>query len=119
MTKKIKPAIAIFIALLVVLTFSTLRVHAAGQITTATYWKTLITSSSGFDRNVSVYNSSDSFDGLGILRADIQMLDSNDNVVWEEERSTPGNGTRVYWCGPDVYKIQIKVAYGSGVASAW
>ena len=73
-----------------------------GTITTSTSWKTLATSTTGFNCNVAVVNSSTGTDGLGILRADIRML-----------------GTRIFWCGPDVYKIQIKVAHSSGTAWAY
>ena len=90
-----------------------------GTITTSTSWKTLATSTTGFNCNVAVVNSSTGTDGLGILRADIRMLGKSGNVVWEESKACPGYGTRIFWCGPDVYKIQINVAHSSGTAWAY
>lgn len=90
-----------------------------GTITTSTSWKTLATSTTGFNCNVAIFNSSTGTDGLGILRADIRMLGKSGNVVWQESKACPGYGTRIFWCGSDVYKIQIKVAHSSGTAKAY
>lgn len=88
-------------------------------ITTSTSWKTVITSSTGFNRWVGIHNWSTATDGLGILRADIRMLGKNGNVIWAEDKACPGYGSRAFWCGSDVYTIQIKVARGAGTAYAY
>lgn len=123
MAKTLKSATAILTALLVMIFIGSLTAYAAnhynGPVTTSTTWSTLATSTTGFNCNVAVNNASTAFDGVGILRADIRMLGSTGNVLWSESKSCPGYGTRVYWCGPDVYTLQIKVATGSGVARAW
>ncbi len=93
--------------------------HYVGRVTTSTSWTTLATSTNGFNCNVAVFNSSTGTDGLGILRADIRMLGKSGNVIWEESKACPGSGTRVFYCGPDVYTIQIRVKYSSGFARAY
>lgn len=106
----------IVVAMMVISLLSTSKTAFAansynGTITTSTSWKTLATSTTGFNCNVAVFNSSTGTDGLGILRADIRMLGKNGNVIWEETKACPGYGTRIFRCGPDVYKIQIKVQH--------
>ena len=124
MTAKKSLKAALLIALLVfAMVGTTTTAFAAnsykGTITTSTSWKTLATSTTGFNCNVAVVNSSTGTDGLGILRADIRMLGKSGNVVWEESKACPGYGTRIFWCGPDVYTIQIKVKHSSGTAWAY
>lgn len=122
MMKKTSKLTLCLVAILVALLGTTITAYASnsykGTITTSTEWKTLATSTSGFNCNVEVSNHSTGTDGLGILRADIQMLGRNGQRVWYEEKACPGYGSRVFWCGPDVYTIQIRVAYGNGTASA-
>lgn len=113
-----------FIAVLLVAILGTTMVASAansykGTVVTSTSWTTLATSTTGFNCNVAVFNSSTGTDGLGILRADIRMLDRSGKVVWQEAKACPGYGTRVFWCGSDVYTIQIRVAYGGGTARAY
>lgn len=122
MKKALKPIFAIVLVLTVIIC-GTVTAHAEdtyyGTIVTSTSWKTLAKSTTGFNRNVTVFNSSTGTDGLGILRADIRMLGSSGNVVWEESKACPGHGTRQFWCGSDVYTIQIRVKYSSGTAYAY
>lgn len=119
--KRTLKAIFLFVLMVLAIMGTTLTAFATneykGTVTTSTSWETLATSLTGFNCNVSVFNSSTGTDGIGILRADIRMLGKYDNVVWEESKACPGYGTRTFWCGPDVYTIQIRVAHGSG--SAW
>lgn len=114
---------AVIAIMLVAIMGTTVVAHAAetynGTIVTSTTWKTLASSTTGFNRNVTVFNSSTGTDGLGILRADIRMLGKNGNVVWSEAKACPGYGTRQFWCGSDVYTIQIRVAHSSGTAYAY
>ena len=121
--KKTFKTIILVTLLIIAVIATTTKTFAAnsynGTITTSTSWKTLATSTTGFNCNVAVFNSSTGTDGLGILRADIRMLGKSGNIVWEEAKACPGYGTRVFWCGPDVYKIQIRVAYAAGTARAY
>ena len=125
MKTKISFKVTLLITALMIVTVlcTTTKVFAKnsykGTITTSTSWKTLATSTTGFNCNVAVVNASTGTDGLGILRADIRMLGKSGNVVWEESKACPGYGTRVFHCGSDVYTIQIKVAYGGGTAWAY
>ncbi|WP_413854683.1 hypothetical protein [Candidatus Ruminimicrobium bovinum] len=126
MTKTINKTTKILLAvafMFVAIMGTASKIYAAdtykGTIVTSTTWTTLAESTTGFNRNVTVFNSSTGTDGLGILRADIRMLGKNGNVVWSETKACPGYGTREFWCGSDVYKIQIRVAYASGTAYAY
>ena len=125
MTYSIKKSLKlIIIAFVMIISLFGLSITACaaetyqGTIITSTSYKTIAYSTNGFNRNVKVFNASTSTDGLGILRADIRMLDRYGNIVWEEKKACPGYGSRVFWCGSNVYKIQIKVAYGKGTARA-
>ena len=121
--KKILKVAFLFVLLIVIAISTSTTAFAANSynntITTSTSWKTLATSTTGFNCNVAIFNSSTGNDGLGILRADIRMLGKSGNVVWEESKACPGYGTRVFWCGSNVYTIQIKVAYANGTARAY
>lgn len=88
-------------------------------ITTSSSWKTIVAAKYGLDRNVGIYNYSATLDGWGLSRADIRMLGKDGNVVWEEAKACPGKGSRVFWCGSDVYTIQIRVRNGYGTAHAY
>lgn len=88
-------------------------------VTLSTSWKTIASSTTGFNCNVTISAMATGTDGLGIIRPDIRMLDNNGSVVWSESKSCPGYGTRTYSCGSNVYKIQIKVANGAGTAYAY
>lgn len=84
-----------------------------------TSWKTIAKSTSGFGCNVEIVCNTTGTDGFHPLYADIRMLDKNGNVVWTESKSCPGDGTgRVYFCGSNVYTVQIKVQHSGGTAWA-
>lgn len=72
-------------------------------------WKTIATSSTGFNCNVKIASL-----GTSITTVDIQMLGKSGNVLWCEYESFGSSSSRVYWCGSDVYKIQAKYHYGNG-----
>ena len=98
---------------------SAANVTTPPYVTLSTSWKTIASSTSGFNCNIAVVSSVTGTDGIGAVRPDIRMLGRNDNVLWSEKNSCPGLGTRVYRCGPDVYKLQIRVSNGSGSARAY
>lgn len=64
------------------------------------------TSGNGFNRNVTLECSN-----INVFHHnDVRMLDKYDNVIWEEYGAVGYNGTRTFWCGSNVYKIQVRVA---------
>ena len=85
-----------------------------------TSWKTIATSTTGFNGHVRIYcrNISILSDG-SVAKGIVRLLDKNGNVLWtsSDASSVPGQGSYSYWCGSDVYKIQIKTQAGGG--SAW
>lgn len=116
-------SVTLFIAVLIIgFTVNTPEVKASenySNIILSTSWKTIATSTSGFNRNVTISCLVTGTDGLGAIRADVRMLSKNGSVVWSESKSCPGLGSRRYWCGSNVYKIQVRVATGGGTAYAY
>ena len=121
--KKVFKPTSIIALLLAVVLGTTFTAHAASvqfhSVTLSTSWKTIAECSTGINRNITVSSLVTGTDGLGALSPDIRMLGKNGNVVWSESKSCPGLGTRVYSCGANVYKVQIRVAYGGGTARAY
>ena len=84
-----------------------------------TSWKDIATSTTGFNKNIHIfYQGTVNVGLLGILKADIRMIDGNGNVVWSQNQVCASGG-QDFRCGSDVYKVQIKVASGIASASAW
>lgn len=88
--KSIKSIVMVCVMIISLLGFSISASAAESYhhpyLITSTRYQTIASSTTGFNRNVKVFNSSTSTDGLGILRADIRMLDKYGNVVWEEKK---------------------------------
>ena len=122
--KIIKPTSFIVLVLIVIMTIS-IPVFAAGEqyysINTSTSWKKIAEASSGFGCNV--YIECTNFSNVP---CDIRMLDANGGLVWEESGAisinsifgSGGNGSRTFWCGSNVYQIQIRTQGGTGTAFA-
>lgn len=87
--------------------------ESGGVYVTSTAWKTIATSTSGFNCNVHVYAMTNA------AYVSIRMLDRNGNVVWSETNSVPGNQSRNFWCGSNVYKIQAKAITGNATVACW
>lgn len=123
---RILKSTVVIAALLVALLVTTISVSAATsypynesrRLTTTTSWQTIASSTTGFNCNVYIYNLNTGTSGLGIARSDVRMLGSNGTVVWEESGALPGAGDRTFWCGGDVYTIQIRTQTGKGTAYA-
>ena len=79
-----------------------------------TSWKTVATSTTGFDCNVYIKCMNTGMIGWQVSPTDIRMLDRNGNVVWSENGAVAGQGNRTFWCGSNVYKIQARTQTGSG-----
>lgn len=91
------------------------------SINISTSWTTILSSSSGFNRNVTVSATTLTLNGLlSTVPCDIRLLGKNDKELWSKDSAVPGNGKEtVFWCGSDVYKVQIRTTAGNGIASAW
>lgn len=40
---------------------------------------------------------------------DVRMRDINGNIVWEEYGAIGYNGSRTFWCGDNVYSIEVRI----------
>ncbi len=78
-------------------------------------WTTIATSTSGFNCNVYVKCMNTTLDGLRVVGTNIRMLGRNGNVIWSENEAVAGQGSRVFWCGSDIYTIQASPRAGLGV----
>ena len=90
----------------------------ANSLNTTTSWKTIATSNTGFSCNVFIKCMNTTTSGWGVVPSDVRMLGKNGNVVWTENGAVPCQGDRTFWCGYDVYTIQIRTQAGYGVAIA-
>ncbi len=78
-------------------------------------WTTIATSTSGFNCNVQVNTLNATLPPTNHIR----MLGKDGNVVWQENSAISYSNSRVFWCGSDVYEIQIRCSSGVGTASCW
>lgn len=90
-----------------------------------TSWKTIYSvstsSATGINRNISMWANTTSLTSTGArVACDLKMLNRNGQRVWLGEGVVPGNSSTVsFWCGSDVYTVQIKTRGGTGTAFAW
>lgn len=56
--------------------------------------------------------------GGSVTRVDVRMLGRTGNVVWEEKDAMPTYGKRNFWCGDNVYALQVKAVRESGIYPA-
>lgn len=93
---------------------------AGNALSITTSWKTIASSTTGFNCNVWIASYNTGTIGLIVAPSDIRMLGRSGNVVWQESGAVAGNGAqRQFWCGSDVYTIQIKTQTGTGMAYAY
>ena len=85
-----------------------------------TVWKEIAKSTDGFNCYVYIacYNTSPG-SLTQVAASDIRMLDANGNVIWYEGGAVSGSGSRIFFCGSDVYSIQIRTQTGKGTAFAY
>ena len=86
-----------------------------GKVINSTSWTTIAIAPSGFNCDVFI-RSSNPYLIPGTYTAyptNIRMLDSSGNQIWVEYGAIPGLGSRTFWCGSDVYKIQAMTQGGS------
>lgn len=89
--------------------------ESAGVAIYSTKWTTIATSTTGFNCNVEVNTLNAALPSTNHIR----MLGKGGNVVWEENSAIGFSASRVFWCGSDVYEIQIRCSSGVGTASCW
>lgn len=93
---------------------------AGNALSINTSWKTIASSTTGFNCNVWIASYNLGTIGLSIAPSDIRMLDKSGNVLWQESGAVAGTGAqRQFWCGSDVYTIQIRTQTGTGTAYAY
>lgn len=93
---------------------------AGNALSINTSWKTIASSTTGFNCDVWIGSYNTGTIGLVVAPSDIRMLGRSGNVVWQESGAVAGNGAqRQFWCGSDVYTIQIKTQTGTGMAYAY
>ena len=81
----------------------------------STSWKTVATATTGFNCYVYIKCMNTLInDNFEVVPCDVRMLDKSGNVVWYESGAVPGQGSRIFWCGSDVYTIQIRTQGGLG-----
>lgn len=74
-------------------------------------WTTILAmdkdSERGFNRHVTI-------ECEGSFATDVRMLGVNDDILWTGNRAIDSSGKRCFWCGPDVYMIEIRLADNVG-----
>lgn len=49
---------------------------------------------------------------------DVKMLDSSGNTLWEEYGAIDYSDTRTFWCGSNVYSIEVRIG-GKNIIGDW
>ena len=122
--KRTFKSIAILAIVLTMLLISTISAVAASfpynelkRLNTTTSYQTIAsestTSKTGLNRNIRIQNNNTS-----VARSDVRMLDKNGKVVWEGIGWLAVAENRVFWCGDNVYTVQIRTQSGKGTAYA-
>lgn len=90
---------------------------SSGTDVTSKDWKTIATSTTGFGCNVQINTFNTRVNYVSVL-----MIGKDGKTeVWSETNAIPYNKSRVFYCGTDVYKIQVKCvgAENTSTVSAW
>lgn len=110
MSKKIRAIILVVTLLVGVIGTSTVAMagQSFGNKNVSTTWTTVASDTEGMGYNVEL---------LGYVttvgaKIHVRMLGKSNNVLWTEMNSMGGQQNRVYRCGSDVYKVQVKVDKG-------
>lgn len=88
---------------------------SAKALQLSTSWKTIATSTTGFGGHVRIHCQNS---GFPPSKGYVRLLDKNGNVLWtsSEEKAVPSQDSYSYWCGNDVYEIQVRVKQFVGIA---
>jgi hypothetical protein len=115
--KTAKRVLAIALVAVVVSALMASAVFALGNQTITTSWTTVSngTGGGGHNRYVAIQVSNLNAG----QRNDVRMLGQSGNVVWSEEGAIGNMSERTFWCGLDVYQVQVKVSNGLATANSW
>lgn len=121
--KKFKKIIFAFLALFTLTTITPNTVNAwvkpcsptaTVTLTASEGWVTLYhCSSRGLNRNVNINVNAASLNGLRLADAQIRMIGKDGRVLWTGKVPND-NQFHKFWCGSDVYKIQVRIPNGAG-----
>lgn len=114
--------VTVIVIILMMMTSMATITFAADSYKTNVYvttvWKDIATSTTGFNKTIRINYLGTVPVGLGILKADIRMLSSSGSVLWSQNQVCASGG-QDFWCGSDVYTVQIKVLTGTASASSY
>jgi hypothetical protein len=84
------------------------EILSANNVTIFRDWTTVRTAPTsnpiGINRNIGIRV----FNHCTSQVNDIRMLGRNGQIVWQENNTIGNAGQRIFWCGPDVYTIQLR-----------
>lgn len=80
----------------------------------STSWKTVAKSTDGLDCHIKISST-----GASITYVSVRMLDKNGSEVWYEKEAFGSLGSREFWCGSDIYTVQVKYVVGGGSISCY
>lgn len=83
--------------------------YEGGGVVVGSTWKTVASSTTGFNCNVKISSL-----GTTLGTVDVRLLGKNGNVLWSQYESFGTLGYGIYWCGADVYQIQVKYHSSNG-----
>lgn len=83
--------------------------HYESGVIVGSTWKKVASSTTGFNCNVKIASL-----GTTLGTVDVRLLGKNGNVLWTDYESFGSLAYGIYWCGPDVYQIQVKYHSSNG-----
>ena len=105
--KSIRTAFCLIAVLIVTLSFSSTAFAAtmANNITLGPDYVIVVGNGNCSNKSVTItcYNNST------YHHNDVRMKDSNGNIVWEEYGAIDYSGQRTFYCGSNVYSIEVRV----------
>ena len=101
-----KAFVSVVLAVLLLVALNTVVFAASKVVVYGGNYTELLGSGNCANKTVSVY----CINNNTLQHNDVRMLDSLGNVVWEEYGAIDYSGSRSFWCGSNVYSIQIRVA---------
>ena len=96
---------SVFLVVLMMLSLSVVAFAAGKAVAYGGEYTELLGSGNCANKTISVYCINTST----LHHNDVRMLDSSGNIVWEEYGAIDYSGSRSFWCGSNVYSIQIRV----------
>jgi|GEM_PF-1432062 len=110
--------VCIIVSITAIITVNASAKSYSVNIGTSYYSFNVESSAKGRDFYIKVYNASYNW-GSTKNRNDVRMIDKNGKVVWEEYGAIAWNGSRNFWCGSNVAKVQVRTQYGIAAVYAY